>query len=1239
VPVDASYIEGMLVMRQLPRLAPVVAVLLTLVLLAGGFGPTPVRASTVLLGGVFNFLVVDNARSRVYVSNANGSVGVIDSNTDAVLAWIPVGSGPTSMDLAFNESELFVSVTGSDVLAVINLTTDRVVRSFHLPFSPGDLAAGRPGRAYVSSWSSWSYPEIVDTDTGRVVGAITAAGSYDQDPVARISRDRRTLFLSERLVAPTNVSAVSVVTDRPVFIGGTPWGSDSVNDAYVSPDGSRYYYPNPAAYYVVVYSTSNWSSLPSLNTGPYPYSVCLSDFGQLAFATAESQNTLWAFNATNGTLRTTFPLSGDPRYVRSLENGTKAYVITSSGLEVVPTGFPAYRYPIPAPVAVANTTKGFAPLSVAFYSSVMGGEPPYNVTWTFGDGATAYVPDPTHVYATPGSYTATLRVRDVHLFNGSQKLGITAVPVPPPTILSASANVSWGDAPLNVAFTATVTGGIPPFNFTWSFGDGGTAYAEDPTHVFTKVGSYLAAFVVTDTRGLSATQNLIIVVTTAPGPNPLRVAATFGGASYDPTTNPWAPPDPQVAAGVDHVVEMVNLRYVIWARAGTEVKNGDLASFFGVPPHERLTDPRVVFDPLSQRWFASIADFNRSTVLLAVSSSQDPTLPWHVQPFLSFSGCPDQPFLGTSSSVVVLSDNGFTSCTSSATFMGAEYWVINKTELLLGQTPSFAHVGPDPNLQSVFPAESETSSPTMFLVSVGWAWTPTDTLTLFRISGVPPGKLTFANETLSVRTIVQPPNAVQSGTSWLVNTGDARVQDAFWRDGHLWVSLGDACFAAGTPVNRSCGRILETDTSNGTVLQDFEVGNKNQDSFYPAIAVDGSGDLIVSYGFSSATADPGVLVAAQLAGDAPNTTRAPLLVQRGVGPSTQVCPDTSCRFGDYFGASPDPVDPSAIWIAGEYGDTTGWNTVVAEVGAFRVISLTLSYRIVGGGTLTPTPAFAFFSNGRPENVTLSTTPQTFRVDEGTPWLLTPAELVAAPERWIMPTPFSGVATTAATEVFVYQHQFEVSVLASPLAGGTVSVSSGWYDADAVVPMTATATAGWKLVRWQGTGIGSYSGSAPTANVAVSSAVGETAVFYPGLTLAAGAGGSVSFTDGNVSGTVSPGSSTTLYIPLGAVVRLIATGDLLDTFTGWKGSQSGSDPAATVTMNGPETVQAVFALGLPFVLLVVVLPVALAVIAVALVLFLRSRRKAGTRHEPPSPPPPSPDSASSQTPGPPGRPPA
>ena len=53
-------------------------------------------------------------------------------------------------------------------------------------------------------------------------------------------------------------------------------------------------------------------------------------------------------------------------------------------------------------------------ITVAFTSSVTGGTPPYTYHWEFGDAGQSFNANPTHTYASPGTYTVTVTVTDAH---------------------------------------------------------------------------------------------------------------------------------------------------------------------------------------------------------------------------------------------------------------------------------------------------------------------------------------------------------------------------------------------------------------------------------------------------------------------------------------------------------------------------------------------------------------------------------------------------------------------------------------------------------------------------------------------------------------------------------------------------------------------------------------------------------------------------------------------------------
>jgi outer membrane protein assembly factor BamB len=97
---------------------------------------------------------------------------------------------------------------------------------------------------------------------------------------------------------------------------------------------------------------------------------------------------------------------------------------------------------------------------------------------------------------------------------------------------SADQSRSAGTGPLSDSFGISAWGGLPPYSYAWAFGDGATSILQNPSHTFTKVGTYHVTAVVTDLADNVSRNNLMVEV--EPSFN-----VTFEEVNLPPATN-WS---------------------------------------------------------------------------------------------------------------------------------------------------------------------------------------------------------------------------------------------------------------------------------------------------------------------------------------------------------------------------------------------------------------------------------------------------------------------------------------------------------------------------------------------------------------------------------------------------------------------------------------------------------------------------------------------------------------------------
>jgi PKD repeat protein len=164
------------------------------------------------------------------------------------------------------------------------------------------------------------------------------------------------------------------------------------------------------------------------------------------------------------------------------------------------------------PVAAFSGTpvSGNIPLTVTFTDASTNS--PTSWAWTFGDGGTSTLQNPSHIYTAAGTYTVALTATNAYGSNTLTKTSYITASANAP-VAAFSGTPTSGSIPLTVTFTDAST--YSPTSWAWTFGDGGTSTLQNPSHIYTVAGTYTVALTATNAYGSNTLTKTSYITATA----------------------------------------------------------------------------------------------------------------------------------------------------------------------------------------------------------------------------------------------------------------------------------------------------------------------------------------------------------------------------------------------------------------------------------------------------------------------------------------------------------------------------------------------------------------------------------------------------------------------------------------------------------------------------------------------------------------------------------------------------
>jgi YVTN family beta-propeller protein len=275
---------------------------------------------------VFLSPLIVSAAPFAYITNSSSNnVSVIDTSSNAVVATVPVGNGPSGVAVNSSGTRVYVANTNSNTISVINTATNTVIATIGPVSGPIGVAVNTAGtRLYVANNLS-NTVSVIDTSTNAIITSIVV-GSAPYDIVVNSANTRT--YVSNNISGTVSVidNTINAVI-ATVLVGDAPEGLD------VNSSGTRVYVANTNSNTISVINTSTNLVMTNTAVGTNPKTVIVNPAGTKAYVTnnfAGAAGTVSVIDlSTNLTVGLPISVGNGPIGASINPLGTKVYVVNN----------------------------------------------------------------------------------------------------------------------------------------------------------------------------------------------------------------------------------------------------------------------------------------------------------------------------------------------------------------------------------------------------------------------------------------------------------------------------------------------------------------------------------------------------------------------------------------------------------------------------------------------------------------------------------------------------------------------------------------------------------------------------------------------------------------------------------------------------------------------------------------------------------------------------------------------